>query len=115
MNPNDQDILKTLFSQLPKETLPPDFRSIMMQRIMNEAASIAKRNQLLHIFALIVATLFTIGLAIAALVYVGIPQINITFPHVSIPTPYLLFGLLVVMLLFADHFFRQFYYKKHAG
>jgi hypothetical protein len=50
---------------------------------------------------------------VASLIYLGIPQIKIEIPHVSIPSYYLYFGILVLILLFADHLLRQVYYKKH--
>ena len=115
MNQNEQDILTTIFNRLPDEMLPSTFRSEMMQRIRKEAIRIAKRNQRLRFLALTVASMFTIGLAVAALVYLDIPQIIAEFPRVSIPPYYIYFGLLVLVLLFADHLFRHLYYKKRAG
>jgi len=111
-NQNEQDILKSIFRQMPEETLPPAFQAEMMQRIRKEAIRIAKRNQWLRFLALIAATMFTIGLAVAALIYLGIPQITAGFPRITIPPHYIYFGALVLILLFADHLFRQRYDKK---
>jgi uncharacterized membrane protein len=86
----------------------------MMQRIRKEAVRIAKRDERLRVLALIAATLFMIGLAVAALVYVGIPSVMIEFPGISIPPTYIYFGLIVLFLLFSDHLLRQRYYKRHT-
>ena len=112
MNPNEQDLLKSIFSRLPDERLPLNFHPEMMQQIRKEAARIAKRNERLYILALIAGVLFTVGLAVAALLYVGIPTITIEFPRVSIPPSYIYFGLLVLVLLCMDLLLRQRYYKK---
>ena len=112
MNPTEQDILKAMFRQMPEEALPPTFQSEMMQRIRVEAIRMAKRNKLLRLLALIAASMVIIGLAVGALIYVGIPQTGIEIPHISFPPYYLYFGFLVLVLLFADHLFRQLYYKR---
>lgn len=114
MNQDEQDILKSIFSRLPDDTLPPGFQSEMMQQIKKEATRIAKRNQWLSALALIVATMITIGLAVAALVYMGIPPITTELPSLTIPSYYIYFGLLVLLLLFTDSILRQIYYKKHS-
>ena len=115
MNQNEQDILKSIFGRLPDDVLPPSFQAEMMQQIRKEAVRTTKRNQLLAVLALIAATLFTIGLAVAALIYMGIPSITTEFPTISIPSYYIYFGFLVLMLLVMDHLLRQRYYKRHAG
>ena len=115
MNQTEQDILKSIFSQLPEEVLPPSFQPEMMQRIRQEALRISKRNNRLRILALIAATGITIGLAVAALVYLGMPPIQTEFPQISIPPYYLSFGFLVLLLLIADHLLRQLYYKRREG
>ena len=114
MNQNEQDIFQSIFDRLPVEPLPPGFQSEMMQRIRKEAVRIAKRNQRLRVLALIAATMCMIGLAVAALVYVGISPIMIEFPDISIPPYYIYFGILVLVLLFTDQLLRQLYYKKHT-
>jgi len=114
MNQNEQDILKSIFIRLPDEPLPPTFQSEMMLRIKKEAVRIAKRNQRLRVLALIAATTFTIGLAVASLVYMGLPEIMIEFSVVMIPPYYIYFGLLVLVLLFTDHWLQQRYYKRHT-
>ena len=121
MNPTEQDILKSMFSHLPEEVLPSTFQQKMMQQIRQEAIRIAKRNKFLRLLALFAASMVTIGLAVASLIYLGIPQImtekpqiTIEFPQFTFPPYYLYFGFLVLILLVADHFFRQFYDRKRA-
>ena len=114
MNQNEHDILASIFSRLPDEKLPSAFQSEMMQQIRKEVVRIAKRNERLRILALIAGTLFTLGLTVAALVYLDIPQITTDLPRISIPPTYIYFGLLVLVLLIMDHLLRQRYYKKHA-
>ena len=109
MNPTEHDILKTIFSHLPEETLPSTFQAETMQRIRKEAIRVEKRDKFLRLLALIAASIATIGLAVAALIYLHIPQNMIEFPRVSFPSYYLYFGILVLILLFADHLFRKFY------
>jgi len=109
---NDHDLLRSIFSRMPEETLPSGFQTEMMQRIKKEAARIAKRNERFRVLALIAASLFTIGLAVAALIYMGIPPITTEFPGISIPPNYIYFGMLVLFLLCSDHLLRRLYYKR---
>jgi hypothetical protein len=113
MNQTEQDILKLMFKQIPEEALPPTFQSDMMVRIRQEAIHISVRNKRLRMTALIAASVATIGLAIAALIYVGIPQFQIVFPSITLPSYYLYFGFLVTVLLLADYLLRQSYDRRH--
>ena len=115
MNQNEQDILKSIFSRLPDEQLPHDFQSEIMHIVRKVTVGINRRNELLRGLALIAGTLFMIGITVAAFTFMGIPQIIIDFPPVSIPPSYIYFGLLVLVLLFSDQILRQIYYKKRAG
>ena len=115
MNQNEQDLLKPIFSRLPDDMLPPAFGPEMMQRIRQEAIRIDRRNQRLRVLALMAVSIFTIGLAVATLIYLDIPRFIIQFPHVSIPPVYIYFGLLVLVLLFADYLLRHRYCKRHTG
>ena len=114
MNQNEHDILESIFSRLPDEKLPPTFQSEMMLQIRKETVRISKRNEWLCVFALIAGTLFTVGLTVAALVYMGITQLTTELARISIPPTYIYFGLLVLILLIMDHLVRQRYYKKHV-
>ena len=112
MSQKEQDILKSMFSHVSEEMLPPTFQSETMQRIRKEAIRVEKRNKRLQLLALIAATIITICLAIAALIYLHIPQSMLEIPRISFPLYYLYFGFLVLILLVVDHLFRQFYYKR---
>lgn len=127
MEQNEQDILKTMFSQLQEEKLPQAFQADMMGRIRQEALRIAKRNQLIQNLLLIGALVCVIGLGIGVFVYLKILPMSLdfiridywqivhSFPHVSIPSSYLAFSFLVVILLVADYLLRQAYHKRHEG
>ena len=112
MNQNEQDILKPIFSRMSEETLPPTFQPKMMERINKEALHMAKRNQQLQILSLIAASMMMIGLAVAAFVYLDLPQFYTRIPRISIPPSYVAFGCLVFVLLVADHLFRYLYEKR---
>jgi hypothetical protein len=112
-NGTKYDLLETLFSRMPEEALPGNFQAEMMQRIRKEAVRIRKRNQLLNLSALIAASLAIIGLAVAALIRIGIPQYHFDFQSITIPPFYLCLGALSLILLLGDYLFRQAYYKRH--
>ena len=114
MNQNEQDILKSIFSRMPDEQLPSTFQSEMMQRVRKETVRLAKRNERYHVLALIAGSLIMIGLAVTALIYMDMPQLTTGFPRISIPSSYIYFGLLVLVLLCSDHLIRQYYYKRHT-
>jgi polyferredoxin len=111
--PGERDILKTVFDRMPEEALPQTFIPDMMQQIRKEAVRIRKRDERLRIVALVAASLAIVGLAAAALLYTGIPQMKIEFPRITIPPSYIFIGILALVLLLADSLFRQNYYKKH--
>jgi len=107
-----QDIFKTMFGNKPEDRLPSTFNAEMMRQIRKEAFRISQRNKAIRLLALIISSILTIGLAVAVWIYLELPPIRIEFPQVSIPSYYLYFGFLVLILLFADHLARQVYYKK---
>ncbi|MDR1406817.1 MAG: hypothetical protein LBJ23_02065 [Tannerella sp.] len=114
MNRNETDMLKTIFGRMAEEeTLPDGFQSKMMKRILQENARIRKRNERLQWILPVAASLFTAGLAAASLIYLKIPLPRIPFPSISLLEPYLPTGALVLLLLTADYFLREAYYKKH--
>jgi hypothetical protein len=108
-----QDILKTMFGQLPEEALSPAFLPAMMQRIQAESVRMRKRNERLRIVGLAAASAAIAGLAVAILVYIDMPQIRIDFSSISFPPVYLYIGALTLILLLADSLFRQRYFRKH--
>jgi hypothetical protein len=115
MNRNENDILKVIFIRMAEneDTLPDGFHAEMMERIRQENMWIQKRNERLQALFPFAISLFIGGLAVAFFACMGISLPEITFPTISIPAPYLLTGILVLLLLVTDIFVRQAYYKKH--
>ncbi|MDR1335524.1 MAG: hypothetical protein LBK22_01695 [Tannerella sp.] len=110
-----QDVLKAMFRRMPDEPLPPDFLPEMMQRIRAEAARVRKREACRRAVALVAASLTIAGLAVAALIYPGIPSFRVDLPQIFIPPFYIYIGFLTLVLLFADGWLRQKYFKKHTS
>jgi UDP:flavonoid glycosyltransferase YjiC (YdhE family) len=108
-----QDILKTIFDRMADEPLSPAFLPEMMQRIREESVRIRKRDARRWRAALAAASLTIVGLAVAAFAYPDIPQFRVGFPRISIPPFYIYIGLLMLVLLFVDSWFRQKYFEKH--
>jgi hypothetical protein len=108
-----QDILKTAFDRMTDEPLPPAFLPELMQRIRAEAVRIRKRDARRWVAALTAASLTILGLAVAALARLDIPPFRLDFPQISIPPFYIYIGILALILLFADGWFRQKYFEKH--
>jgi fatty acid desaturase len=118
MNANkENDYLKDLFTRLPEEPLPTDFRVRLMQQIQEEAVWIKKRNERLSWIILILASLAMLTLGILAVIYLGIPKFSFEISTEAIQTfPfYLYIAFLVFLLLFADHYFRKKYREKQKG
>jgi negative regulator of sigma E activity len=101
-----QDILQAMFARMSDEPLPPDFLPAMMQRIREEAVRIRKRDAWWRATALTAASLTIVGLAVAVFVYQDFPRISISPFHIYI-------GILSLVLLFVDSWFRQKYFEKH--
>jgi len=115
MNTNkEKDYLQGLFSQLPEEPLPSDFRIQIMQQIQEEAIRVKKRNERLSWAALIFASLAILTLGILAVIHLGIPKLSFDISIEAIQTIpfYLYIAFLAFLLLFADHYFRKKYKEK---
>lgn len=110
---NEKDILKDLFGKLPQEQLPADFRSQMMQKILAESVRIKKRNERLSWLAVVIASLFIVGLMVLAFLYLEIPRIHITLPSPENIPFYLYIGFLSLLLLAGDYLMRKKYKEKH--
>jgi hypothetical protein len=108
-----RDLLKTMFDRMSDEPLPPAFLPEMMQRIRTEAVHMRKRNSFWRAAALTAASLTIVGLAVAAIVYLDIPQFQEEFPRIVIPPLYIYIGVPTLILLIVDSWFRQKYFKKH--
>ena len=101
------DILKDLFSRMPEEELPASFRANVMRQIMAEAERIRKRNERWGWIAVIAASLLMIGVAIASVLYMGIPKISVPIPDLDALPFYVYIGMLTLILLGADYKLRQ--------
>lgn len=115
MNTNQseqQDLLKTIFAQMPEEPLPEDFLPEMMQRIRKEAERARKRETWQQAAILTTALSAMLGLTVATWFYMDIPSISFEFPPVTIPPIYILIGTPTLILLIADSLFRLNYFKK---
>ena len=112
MKRTEDDILKNMFCLMSEEKLSPAFQQNMMLRIQKEAIRIRKRNTIVRFCALFVASLMIISLAVVSFIYLDMPDIEI--PTVSISPFYLFVGIISLVLLFADSWFRKMYYKKHS-
>jgi len=107
----ENDILKTMFHLMPDEKLSPTFQQEIMLRIQKEARHIQKRNTIINLCILIVASLLIICLCVVSFIYLDIPKIQI--PSIEISPLYLFIGISALILLLVDHFFRKIYNKKH--
>jgi hypothetical protein len=114
MNKNEQknDWLKPLFSRLPEEDLSASFREEMMKRIQAASDRTKRRNELLGLLAVVLASLAIMGLAAGALVYTGIPHLKKMPEPLSLPF-YSYIGALALLLQGFDHLLRRAYRKKH--
>lgn len=106
------DILNNLFRLVPEEELPASFRSNIMQQVMKEALRIKKRNERIGLAATILASLVMITLAVLSFIYMDLPEMEITIPHLSNVPFYLYIGFLALFLLGADYKFRQLFKRK---
>jgi len=114
MNDNNKtDLLENLFGQMAKEPLPASFRSNVMQQILAEAIRVKKRNERLGLIAVIVASVIMLALAIAALVFLGVPKISFRVPDLTSVPFFLYIGGLAFLLLWFDHIMRRKYKEKH--
>lgn len=104
-----------MFDRMVDEPLPPAFLPEMMQRIREESVRIRKRDARRWKVALTAASLTIAGLAVAAFTYLDMPQFRVGFPRISIPPFYIHIGLLMLVLLFGDSWFRQKYFEKHPN
>ncbi|WP_199851437.1 hypothetical protein [Parabacteroides pacaensis] len=125
---NKKDILDTLFSRLPEEPLPKQFRSNLMEQIQAEAIRIQKRKERYGLAAIIVASLSMIGLAVIILYkfftpasidssifhisfHLDLPKV--TFPSLSDYSFAAYIGILSLVLLAFDYYLRRLF-KKHT-
>ncbi len=116
---HQQDALKRLFVQLPKDKLPETFRQSMMQQIMAEAMRVKKRNERLVMGAIIAASVVMLALGVLVFVYMDVPEPVVEWPKMpKMPSltaaPLSVFvGALSLLLLFGDYQMRKIYKRRH--
>ncbi|WP_165154596.1 hypothetical protein [Parabacteroides sp. ZJ-118] len=106
-NKERPDFLRDLFSRIPEEELPASFRSNVMRQIMLESVKAKKRDERFGLLAVILASLVMISLAVASLIYMGIPRISLPALDTSALAFYLYIGALALILLLADYKLRN--------
>ena len=80
---NDKDVLRGLFSGMPDESLPFDFKEKVMIKIRREAQSHEKRKKLREVFYYISGAVAMITIAVFVLYSMGI---TFEFPEINLPT-----------------------------
>ncbi|MDR1879324.1 MAG: hypothetical protein LBQ78_00115 [Tannerellaceae bacterium] len=117
----DTDWLGSLFSQLPEEELPASFHENMMRRIEAETVRAKKRGERIELFAVILASLVMIALAVCACLYMEIrlPAFDFSIAetgreYLSRPLVhfYLYIAVIALSLLLADWLFGRHYRRK---
>lgn len=112
INKEQPDFLGDLFSRVPEEELPASFRSNMMRQILLESAKVKKRNERFSLLAVILASFIMISLAIASLIYMKVPQINLPHINTEVLSFYLYIGALTLLLLWGDFQLRKLFHKR---
>jgi fatty acid desaturase len=98
---------------MEEEPLPASFREKMMRRLERETARKRRRNERLAWLSVVLASLGILGLAVAALRYVGgVPRLACSLPEWTSLPFYLHIGAISLLLLTFDHFFRKAYKKR---
>ena len=100
-----------LFTQLPEERLPMDFRATLMQKVMRQAAIRRKHNERLSWLALIMASIALIALAVASLAYLDFSWTHFELFKGECYPFYCLIGVLALLLLMLDYKLRQLYFS----
>lgn len=109
----NDDVLRSMFRQLPEAELPPSFRDDMMKRVVEEAARVKKRNERLSLLAVILASAGMLALAVLAFIHLDIPRIDVRVPDLSAVPFYIYIGILSFLLLLGDYLMRKNYRERH--
>lgn len=113
-NKND-DMLKSIFQRLPENDLPSSFRERIMQQVVIEAAKKKKRNVVLTISSLTLASVIMLAFAVVSIIYMDLPKLEIDVKELTSLPFYLYIGTLVILLLGGDHILRKKYLRKHSN
>lgn len=105
------DLLDSLFRNMPEEPLPASFRINVMQQVMQEAVKARKRNERLGLIAVILASLFMVGVGILAFLYMDLPRMTTPKLNLQAFHFYLFIGGLTLFLLYLDYRLRRLFRK----
>ena len=108
-----KEIMEGLFKQLDKGSLPPAFRTNVMNQVFAEAERAGKKKERIGLAAVSAASLLLIGLAVFAFIYTDTLLPKITIPEQPLTVFYLFITILVAILLLADYKFRVFFKRKY--
>ncbi|MGM9759377.1 MAG: hypothetical protein ACI30I_04575 [Parabacteroides sp.] len=111
-----QDSSRGLFAQLPERELPADFRTKVMERVMQVEARRQRRIYWGELIAIGMGVLFLLGLATVFFLYMDIQLPDLRMPKLR-PDKVLFYGylgFLSLCLLGADHLLRRYYQSRHT-
>ena len=101
--------LEETFSQLPEAELPEAFRANIMRQVMRTAEAKRRRNGIIGLLMVILASIFMAALAIVSCLYLAPQRIEIPDMETSSLPFYLSLGGLTLFLLTADYLLRKRY------
>ena len=101
--------LEETFSRLPEAELPEAFRANIMRQIMRTAEAKRRRDGIIGLLMVILASIFMAALAIVSCLYLAPQRIEIPDMETSSLPFYLSLGGLTLFLLTADYLLRKRY------
>ena len=101
--------LEETFSRLPETELPEAFRANIMRQVMRTAEAKRRRDGIIGLLMVILASIFMAGLAIVSCLYLAPQRIEIPDMETSSFPFYLSLGGLTLFLLTADYLLRKRY------
>lgn len=101
--------LEETFSRLPEAELPEAFRANIMRQVMRTAEAKRRRDGIIGLLMVILASIFMAALAIVSCLYLAPQRIEIPDMETSSLPFYLSLGGLTLFLLTADYLLRKRY------
>ncbi len=101
--------LEETFSRLPETELPEAFRANIMRQVMRTAEAKRRRDGIIGLLMVILASIFMAALAIVSCLYLAPQRIEIPDMETSSLPFYLSLGGLTLFLLTADYLLRKRY------
>ena len=101
--------LEETFSRLPETELPEAFRANIMRQVMRTAEATCRRDGIIGLLMVILASIFMAALAIVSCLYLAPQRIEIPDMETSSLPFYLSLGGLTLFLLTADYLLRKRY------